>query len=520
MTRRSWSCFNVSKSTFDVRFLGFVNATLAYLSAKEDINDAFALAEWLASYLWENISGIYRLDSLEETLAAKLDFQSNYWVRSMPVESGELHVATQVCRSGGHTPLMANLIESASASVDVLLTRMTDVEVAAEVIGVPPDRIRTVGGLEDALSRVKAMVDIMVRYDRVMLHIHPNDVTCAVAVRLAKSLHPAMDVCFINHADHVFSVGIGAASRVFEVSTYGWVLRAKRGTESASSFIGLPIKQPDQEDHVKPFEAPVAFLTGGSAYKFRPLRGMSLPPALDRLLDKHPRSRLTVVGPGPKDWWWLWLRVRRFRRVQFSRVVPRETYRALRRRCAVYIDSHPMGGATAFPEALMSGCNVAGIRGVGWGYSCADELLSANADTFIQHCGELAIGNQSALQRQQSIRDRCVSYHGPVEVRARLDCSLAENRLVWPPQDQLNNLPSPILEEAWRTSESPKTPFTLRVALSDRKWLARQHRKAFGIGSGSLQLMFWVCTLGVYRGLARVNTRPFADVGVISGHAR
>src|SRR5271163_2203926 len=104
------------------------------------------------------------------------------------------------------------------------------------------------------------------------------------------------------------------------------------------------VEQAVQENHVKPFEAPVAFLTGAAAYKFRPLLGMSLPPVLDRLLDKHPLSRLTVLGPWPTDWWWLWLRVRRFRRVQFSRLVPRETYRALLRRCIVYIDSHPMSG--------------------------------------------------------------------------------------------------------------------------------------------------------------------------------
>ena len=491
MKQKSSNRFNISKPTFGVRFLDFVNATLAYLSAKEEINEAFALGEWLATYLWENISGIYRLDELEEILAAKLDHQSNDWAPSMTPRSGELHVATQLYRAGGHTPLAANLIELAPTSVDVLLTRMADVQLAAEVLGVPPARIRTVGNLQDALLRIKAMVDMMVRYDRVMLHIHPNDVACAVAVRFAKRLHPAIEVCFINHADHVFSVGIGAADRVFEISTYGWGLRPMRGTEATSSFIGLPIKKPQREDRVQSIAAPVTFLTGASAYKFRPRLGMALPPVLDRLLDEQPRSRLTVVGPKATDWWWLRLRVRRFRRVQFSRVVPKGTYRTLLDRCSVYIDSYPMTGGTAFPEALMSGCNVAGIRGVIWGYSFADKLLSTDADTFIQNCAELASGNLVAIQRQQSVRERCIDYHKPVAVRARLDRSLAENRLLDPPQDQLKDLPNPMLEAIWQAAESPQTPLTLRVTFSDRKWLAKQHRKVFGIGSGSRRLMFW-----------------------------
>ena len=135
MKQKSSNRFNISKPTFGVRFLDFVNATLAYLSAKEEIDEAFALGEWLATYLWENISGIYRLDELEEILAAKLDHQSNYWAPSTAPRSGELHVATELYRAGGHTPLAANLIELAPTSVDVLLTRMADVQLAAEVSG-------------------------------------------------------------------------------------------------------------------------------------------------------------------------------------------------------------------------------------------------------------------------------------------------------------------------------------------------------------------------------------------------
>ena len=48
-----------------------------------------------------------------------------------------------------------------------------------------------------------------------------------------------------------------------------------------------------------------------------------------------------------------------------------------------------------------------------------------------------------------------------------------------------------MLEAIWQAAESPQTPLTLRVTFSDRKWLAKQHRKVFGIGSGSRRLMFW-----------------------------
>lgn len=489
----------VSKPPFGVRFLDFVDATMAYLGAKEQINEAFAVADWLATYLWENISGTYRLDQLEEILATKLEDEFNHWTLTTTPRPGELHVATELYRAGGHTPLAANLIELAPTAVDVLLTRMTNVEMAAAVLRVSPACIHSVGDIQEMPLRVKAMVDMMIRYDRVILHIHPNDVACAVAVRFAKRLRPAIQVCFVNHADHVFSVGIGAADRVFEVSTYGWGLRAARRTEDTSSFIGLPIKRPQREDHVQSIAAPVTFLTGAAPSKFRPHLGMALPPVLDRLLDAQPRSRLTVVGPWPTDWWWLPLRVKHFRRVQFSRFLPKEAYRTLLDRCSVYIDSYPTTGGTAFPEALMSGCNVAGIRGAIWGYSFADELLSADTDTFIRNCAELVSGNEVAIQRQQSVRERCIEYHGPAAVRARLDQSLVENRLLDPPPGQLKHLPNPMLEAIWQAAESPQVllSLTLRLTLSDRKWLAREHRKVFGMGSASRRLMLWA-TAPVY----------------------
>gem|GEM_PF-1172369 len=480
-----------SNPSFSARFLDFVHTTLAYLSTKQEINEAFALGEWLATYLWENISGIYRLDELEEILAAKLDGDFNRWTPTTAPGSGELHVATELYRSGGHTPIAANLIESAPAASDVLLTRMTNVEMAAEVLGVPQDRIHTVGDIRDAILRVKSMVDIMVQYDRVILHVHPDDVTCAVAVRFAKRFRPAIQVGFINHADHAFSAGIGIADRVFEISTYGWGLRQARRTETTSSFIGLPIKKPVQQDHAPPIATSVTFMTGAPAFKFRPRLGMALPPVLGRLLDEQPRSRLIVVGPKATDWWWLQVRVTHFRRVRFSRVVPKVKYRSILDRCTVYINSYPIGGGTAFPEALMSGCSVAGLQGVGMGYSYADPLLSADTDTFLQDCLKLSSGNQEALQRQQDIRQRCVDYHHPATVRARLDSSLSEKRLLGPPEDQLRDLPQPILEAMWQAAESSQTPLPLRLSFSDRKWLARQHRKIFGLSSGSRQLMFW-----------------------------
>lgn len=481
--------------TFSARLQHLVDDVLARLGTMQNIQSAFALAEWLATVLWKNHSRIYRLDELETTLLGKIPPPS-----LLPSDLGqdpgqETHLATEVYRSGGHSPLMAHLIRHADRPTKVLLTRMQDLDTAATVLGISVDQVHCVGHEADAVAKVHALVRRLIRSNRVIVSIHPNDVLAAVALRMAKQLRSNLQIGFVNHADHVYSAGIGAADKVFEISAYGWGLRQARRTEAQSSFMGIPI-QPRAPNHLgAPDRGAPSFLSGGSPYKFRPLPGMSLPPVLSKLLTEHPSATLTVLGPKGRDWWWWALRARRGRRVRVQQAIPKERYQQLLNTCTVYIDSHPILGGTALPEALMSGCHVAGIRGVAWGYSLADELLSPGPDSFLATCAKLVRQDAETLACQQGVRSSCKKLHDPVAVRSRLSAALS-GQLVPPPFDAAHIAADHArpLESHWEQNAHLLHPGKNECPLAskDKQWLARRHLRHFGPFSWStLKLLFY-----------------------------
>ena len=474
----------------------FVARLLAWIERESDLDAAVRVAEWLALYLWENPCGVYRCDRLEELIVSRCAQQGGR-APALPASiDGELHVASQVFRAGGHTPLMRFLMLGSSRPVAVALTRMTSTDEVASILGVGTDQVvAATGGELSPQERIDALVTTMVRYRRVVLHLHPDDVLGAVAVRLAKRFSPGLQVCLVNHADHVFSVGIGVADRVLEISAYGWSLRHKRGTMDQSSFIGLPIprsiEQPSDVPHASggPY-----ILTGGAAYKFKPIGNMSLPFALGRLLAAAPALSLKAIGPGGGDWWWWPLRLRFGKRVELVKAVPKDQYRQYLMGCALYVDSYPWLGGTAFPEALMSGRRVAGLHGVAWGYSHADVMRSDDVASFVRDALALVNGEPGALARLDAVRERSIQYHAPAQVRARMDQALDHGKRVAPTDGGLVRSGVETIESAWRRGGRSVLPPRSRSSLvrSDVQQLAREHVAVFGPMSwASIKLVYY-----------------------------
>lgn len=438
-------------------------------------DSALALAEWLATFLWKNNTGVYRLDELETGLLRHCpDFNPD--TRSAEDRNGELHVATEVYGFGGHTSLMRQLIASGQGKPRALLTGMQDTQVAATRLGISMDRVDLLEPATDKWQHVAALASAMSRHQHVILHIHPNDVIAALAVRMLKQHAPSTRVLMVNHADHAFSVGMGAVDRVLEISRFGWSLRERRGSQGKSTYIGIPIPQPEIAAKADALPGEPMVLSGGSAYKYKPMHGMSLPSTLRKLLRQQPRLRVTVVGPGKRDWWWWPLRLAQRARLSLSPLMPKDAYMTLLRTCTIYVDSHPLPGGTAFPEALMRGCRVAGMRGLAWGYSPADELRSEDETRFLRQCEALLEGTPEALEQQEQVRARCISEHDPIRVRERLAHALHSDELLTPLPSTIPAPSADGMEKAWLRKGAVSLPSRKECPLkrNDRSWLAHQ----------------------------------------------
>lgn len=426
-------------------------ALLGVLSRMAGGDEAYALAQWMASYLVANPCGIYRCDALEEALLPKAVNTLDELRSAVVARDGVLHLLSEPYRHGGHTRVVRHLIAHARGLHEVLLTREVPSADAHQWLGVEPSRVRILSGLVGRRAQALALAIEIAAYHEVILYLHPDDVVGGVAVRLARKLNPGIRVGFFNHADHAFSVGVGSADCVFEISTYGWQLRKARGIEDRASFVGIPIAVSNPPAAVKSNCAGSrSILLAGTAYKFKPVGDRALLEALDRLLATNHDLSVDLVGPSGDEPWWEGLLVQHGDRMRFHGLLHHERYRALLDAAALYIDSYPKTGGTAFPEALLSGARVIGLYGGTWGFSLADALRVRDVAEFITRCQAILCDAPSVVNQMEDVRQHCETFHAPTAVWLRISEGLRGNVFHALPKSLFEMPMPPILaEDEW-----------------------------------------------------------------------
>lgn len=419
-----------------------------------DWERAIARAEWLARFLSMNFCGTYRLDDLEVGLAERVSLPTPALTGSTPTGT-ELHIASQLYSHGGHTRLLRSLLTEAQNGCDVLLTREAAQESSAQLLGLDPRRLLIAHG-RTTFERVADIARVVSNYQTVFLHIHPDDVTCAVALYLINCGNSRPVVHFVNHSDHTFSVGLATVSTVLEISTFGWALRYERNTADRSSFVGLPIRSAGRNVATPP--VPSRLLTAAEPYKYKPYGAASLPRVAESVLQRLPDAHLSVIGPRRFDYWWWPIRMRFPSRVRVQGRVSHPSYLDVLDGSGVFIDSYPITGGTAFTEALLHGCNVAGLLGESYGYGTADSLKDASESAFVERVCRLVAQDPSELSEQARIREAARTFHEPAAVRRRFEASSAAGSLLLPPPEFVSSVPFRSFEAAWSAESTIRVP--------------------------------------------------------------
>lgn len=291
----------------------------------------------------------------------------------------DLHIASAIYDFGGHTKLLEALAEvgaSNGRTQRIVLTR-NGVEHICDQIkkkDIPVDILK--GG---EVERARQAYIAGLTAHCVTLHIHPDDIGGAIAAHALR--RSGVRVLFVNHSDHSFSFGTGAANVVLEISGAGWALTHRLRPHEAQSFLGIPIRplfqspEPGREKIIA---------TVGSSWKYRPKKGMpSFQKIAGEILDRCP-AQLAVVGTDGSEPWWDELKAVHSDRVIFHGRKSFQEAVEILRHAACYIDSVPAIGGTIFSEAAMSGLPVFGLSAGAGGYSVIDAIRYSNHKEMIQ----------------------------------------------------------------------------------------------------------------------------------------
>lgn len=296
-----------------------------------------------------------------------------------------LHIITEGYSNGGHTLLMENLAEMHDKKPDLLITKKIQTHAEERI----QDKFKNIDKLtgRSIIDKINNAVMIISRYEKIVLHIHANDIITVIACGIIKR-ERAISVYFVNHADHAFTLGSSISDVYFLLSTYGQRMNAKKNILGEFSFLGIPIKKKkyaslNNTNIDKSLD--ISFFSAGSGFKYTPYRGDDIRPLINNILMEWPYSTFTIIGANPILHYWWWPIKLKFRsRLKILKALDYVEYNKVLSSADFYIDSHPFPGGTAFAEQMLAGRRCVGLTTKIQGYSPAEKTKKKTTNDVIE----------------------------------------------------------------------------------------------------------------------------------------
>jgi glycosyltransferase involved in cell wall biosynthesis len=342
---------------------------------------AAVYAQAAAFHAWLNHTGRFASPELEAIVAAaaaaipspagrRLGPTDDPGPRRADAPPSVLHVATQTYPTGGHTQMLTQWIEQDRAGRHrLVVTRQATVPVPVKVTDRPGlvgvDLLdRRPGGL---LRRAAALRRRAASADLVVLHTHPYDVVPLLA--LSTPGMPA--VVTVNHADHVFWVGVGVTTVLANLRGSGSRLAVDRRGVDERRCLVMPrplmpaSRQRTREDAKRSLglrPQDVVIVTAADGSKYGSVGGPVFLDLLVPVLQANPDVVLVAAGPSPVGRWasagaeaGVQGRIRALGRLP--------DVRGLHEAADLYVDSFPFSSLTSMLEAASYGTPVVTYRG-------------------------------------------------------------------------------------------------------------------------------------------------------------
>jgi hypothetical protein len=400
--------------------------------ASDCVDEALTISKSLALFFWYNDDGVMSSEALEQALLDRFgaDLFGDVNICDEP-HLPIIHVVSEIYDTGGHTLLLRQIAEAQHAAGEqpsILCLKRTRA-FSFDAFGIPQNQVlipqQSYSDRWTLPYLAKATLQGASRAKTVVLHIHPDDIGAALAARLLR--RKGRKVFFVNHADHVFSFGPGAADAVLEISGWGWKVTSKKRASRAQHFLGIPavIAAKDPSIEATPVDLAAPIVSMGSSGKYQPSPGNDFPSFLIELLAKV-RNSVELVGPRATDSWWARLRELYPDRVIFHGPLPFDAAARIVARASCYVDSFPQGGGTAFTQAFMAGKIVFGPnRENAGGSSIVERLRSASIGEMTEEIVAFLKGSGPDRHAEfAALRNAVVEDFSADAVRKRLNLAI------------------------------------------------------------------------------------------------
>ncbi len=209
---------------------------------------------------------------------------------------------------------------------------------------------------------------------------------------------------------------------VCEISAYGRAVSDEFRPATPWSFAGIPLdvgaalrSDTEVQDYV---------LSSGPAYKYDFTDGGAFV-AISKAV-KQAGKKLRIIGPGtlPSNASPVLQQLVKEGAIDILPAVPHHDYVRFLRACAVYIDSAPITGGSALPEAALLGIPCLGLENPIMGYSPIDATRSTTIEDLVTRVAGLC---KTVSHPASTDMDGLLNVHSPRMVIGRIVASLSDH---------------------------------------------------------------------------------------------
>lgn len=386
-----------------------------------EISESIDFSYYFGETLFNNQIPLFDISNLEEKLIEKTYSNINN-ISSFNIENKELlFVITEPYITGGHTRLMENLALMLDENKELIVTKGMKAEVKNRLNNFFPKIIECYRDIsEDSVSYINKLINNFIKYDSIILNIHPQDIYSVIACGIAKKIKKNLKIYFVNHADHAFTYGITVADFWFEISLLGSKIDDLRNMKANRTFLGIPINKPDSDffknvNYTSLLHS-TNFMTAASSIKYKPFNNQSIFPLINKLLTSNKNFSVSVIGVDiMRNYWWLFIKLRFFNKLKLYKSLPYEKYMEITKKADCYIDSHPMPGGTAFVEQFLNGIPCIGLKSPFFGYTPLEKIKKDSEQEIIE-----MLKNPPTDEEISNIQKLIFKVHGFSKVKYRL----------------------------------------------------------------------------------------------------
>ncbi|WP_075209242.1 glycosyltransferase [Cytobacillus solani] len=273
-----------------------------------------------------------------------------------------IHILTTAYETGGHTRLVERWIANRSDydethSVIILNQGLVPFPESLKIVSNKSGGFFMVLPANETLFNKSLFLRDITRAtaDKVIIHCHPNDPIPTVAFGI-EDLPP---ILYLNHADHVFWLGVGISDVVLDLRESAQKLTLQRRLARKSHIVPIPLELKEIESTVyykEKMNIPlnsIVLLTIASSFKFNKFQHHNFINVVVELLHENENMFFIIVGANQLDPDWQ-AAIRKCRgRLRIIKETPYiENYYKV---SDIYLESFPIGSPTSALDAILFG---------------------------------------------------------------------------------------------------------------------------------------------------------------------